>query len=131
MEKYITLQMVLHFLAYFSVSTALVGVFTWLYVKVTPYNEFVEIKNGNVHSAISLVGAVIGFTIPLLVASMYGISLVDFIVWACVAMVVQMAVFFVAYRYFDYKLHENMAAAVTYAGLCIITGLINGFSLIP
>lgn len=131
MEKFITFNMIVNFLTYFSVGMILLGAFTWLYVKVTPYDEFAMIKSGNVNSAISLVGAMIGFTLPVLSVSYHGINLLDFIFWSALAMSIQLAVFWPVYKWLDGSLHENKAAATLYAGLCVVVGLFNAFSLIP
>ena len=36
----------------------------WVYTKITPYNEFQLIREGNVAAAVSLSGACIGLAIP-------------------------------------------------------------------
>ena len=53
------------FLVYFGVALAFQAVFIALYMAVTPHHEAALIKQGNAAAAISLGGAVLGFTLPL------------------------------------------------------------------
>ena len=53
------------FLLYFVVALLLLAAFVAIYVRVTPYREFVLIRGGNIAAAISLTGALIGFVLPL------------------------------------------------------------------
>jgi len=79
----------LHFLA----SVLLVGAFAAIYVRVTPYAEFRLIGEGNVAPAVSFGGALLGFVIPLAGAVSQSVSFLDMLVWAGIALVVQVLVF--------------------------------------
>ena len=69
-----------NFILYLGLGSVILYVFSQIYIRVTPYNEIVEIKAGKKAPAIALVGAMAGFTLPLLVMSFVGVDLVDYLV---------------------------------------------------
>jgi len=79
------------FIVYFVISAALLVVFIFIYLRVTPYREIGLIKEGNAAAAASLSGAIIGFTLPLAHAVAQSANLVDMLIWALIALVVQLA----------------------------------------
>ena len=129
----ISLQTIGSFLLYFGVALVLEAVFVVLYMAVTPHHEATLIKRGNTAAAISLGGAVLGFTLPLASVIAQSVSLLDMAVWGAVALVVQLAV----YRLADFLLREvskhieegNVAAAATLAAASLAIGLINAASM--
>jgi putative membrane protein len=82
---------VLHLLA----SAALAASFSALYVWITPYREFKLIGEGKLAPALSFSGALLGFIIPLASAITQSVSFLDMLVWAGVALLVQLLVFLV------------------------------------
>jgi putative membrane protein len=132
MGNYLTLQALLNFGLYFGIGIALLVCFTRLYILVTPYNEISDIRAGNVAPALSLVGAMLGFSFPLLSLSLHAVNIADFLVWGCVSGVVQLAVFKVLYMILPRQVEaNNVAAGTLYFGCAVVTGLLNAFSLIP
>ena len=130
--KYITLWAFLDFLIYTFLSLAMLTVFGRIYLWITPYHEFAEIKKGNTAPAVALGGALLGFTFPLLSVSYHGVNLIDFAIWAGVAGVVQIVLFKILYWIIPMQIEEdNDAIATLYAFLAVCVGLINAFSLIP
>jgi len=135
--KYITLMSFLHFLVYALSGIGLLGLFTYVYNLVTPYNDLEEIKKGNNASSITLSGAMIGFTIPLVLLSFLGVNLLDFALWSLVVGAIQIGLFKVLSMLLPLGTdpltpsYRNTAVAMTYAALSICIGLIVGFSLIP
>jgi putative membrane protein len=79
------------FIVYFLISAVLLLVFLFIYLRVTPYREIALIKEGNAAAAASLSGALIGFTLPLAHAVAQSANLVDMLIWALIALVVQLA----------------------------------------
>ncbi len=79
----------LHFLA----AVVLVALFTAVYVRITPYAEFKLIHEGKVAPAVSFSGALLGFVIPLASAIAQSTSFIDMVIWAVIALVVQILVF--------------------------------------
>lgn len=130
--KYITLPAVGNFLLYAAASMALLALFTWLYKRWTPYDEFVQMRAGKKAPAFAIGGAMLGFTFPLLAVSHYGVNFVDFLIWALVAGVAQLALFKLLYWVIPMQVEEdNQAIGIFYAFAAICVGLINAFSLIP
>ena len=84
------------FLAYFVGALALTAAFLWVYMKVTPWDEFRLIGAGNAAAAISLAGAVIGFVMPLASVIAHSAGWLDMIVWGVIALLVQVLVYVVA-----------------------------------
>ncbi len=58
-----------NFARYIVVSFALLFVFIWVYTLLTPWREFALIRQGNTAAAVALVGALLGFCLPLAIPS--------------------------------------------------------------
>lgn len=130
--KYITLLSFANFLLYAGSGIALLALFTKLYQKWTPYDEFVQMKAGKKAPAFAMGGAMLGFTFPIVSLSYNGVNWVDFVIWCVVAGVVQLVLFKVLYRFIPMDIDEdNQAVGIFYAFAAICVGLINAFSLIP
>ena len=84
------------FLAYFGAAVLAEAVFLALYMRVTPHDEAKLIGAGNAAAAISLGGAMLGFTLPVASAVANSISILDMAVWTVVALAIQLAVFLLA-----------------------------------
>lgn len=84
------------FITYFLISLALLAVFLFIYLHVTPYREIQLIREGNVAAALSLSGTMLGFTIPLAHAVAQSVSIPDMLVWGVIALIVQLLVYLVA-----------------------------------
>jgi putative membrane protein len=77
-------------LMYFGAAIAAVLVFVVIYIAVTPHREFKLIREGNTAAAISLGGALLGYTLPLAKAVSQSEGLVDMLLWSGVALVAQL-----------------------------------------
>lgn len=133
MGAVISLQGLGSFLIYFVSALVAQAVFVALYIAVTPYHEPTLIRKGNVAAAISLGGAVLGFTLPLASAVINSVSPADMIVWSVVALVVQLAVFRLAELVLNgigsHIEEGNVAAGVTMAIAALAIGIINAASM--
>lgn len=117
------------FLSYLGTALLLLGVFVVIYVRITPYREFKLIAEGNSAAAISLGGAVLGFTFPLVSSIYYTQSLLEMIMWAGITCVVQFLVF-TAMRHWSKHIEEGVVApAILLAALSIAVGLLNAVSI--
>ena len=74
---------------YVVVGFALAGLFLLVYTLITPWREFALIRAGNSAAAIALVGALLGFCLPLANTIAHSASLTDVVLWALVALAVQ------------------------------------------
>jgi putative membrane protein len=118
-----------YFVLYFAVTLALVAAFLSVYMLTTRYPEWRLIRDGNNAAAITLVGAVLGFVLPLAMVISSSINLVDMVVWGIVAMVVQLAAYLVMRRaqpQFDESIRAGRTApAVAQAGFSVGIGILN------
>jgi putative membrane protein len=122
-----------NFLIYFVASLALTAIFLLIYTRVTPYREWALIRAGNNAAAISLSGAAIGFILPLASTIVHSVSWLDMVVWAVVALIVQLATYLLA-RLLKPELNQAIAAgttapAVSLAAMSVGVGILNAACL--
>lgn len=122
-----------NFVRYVASGFALVLLFMWIYTLITPWREFALIRAGNSAAATALSGAMLGFCMPLANTIAHSASLTDVVLWALVALVVQVGVHVVlrfAMPYLTKAIEENdSAAGITMAGFSVCFGLINAACL--
>lgn len=80
-------------LVYFGIAIVATVLFVAIYVMVTPHREFTLIRQGNTAAAVSLGGALIGYTIPLAKAVSQSESVADMLLWSGVALVAQLVAY--------------------------------------
>ena len=66
----------------------------WIYTLITPYNEFQLIRDNVPGAAISLGLSLVGFSLPLISAIIHAANIVDCVIWAIIALIVQVIVYF-------------------------------------
>jgi putative membrane protein len=84
---------ILNYLLHLSLAAMLVLVFFLVYTAITPFDEVKLIRGGNRAAALSLSGALIGFALPVSSALMHTADYQQFLTWAGIAMVLQIAVY--------------------------------------
>lgn len=128
-----SLMGLLPFTVYFITAMLMLLVFVLLYTKVTPYCEFTLIREKNRAAALSLGGAIIGFTLPLGELLSSAGSLVDFIIWSVVAIVVQLLTFVIVRIPFPHRAEGikdgDTSMGISLAGLSIAVGMINAAAM--
>ena len=125
------------FLIYFAVALLLFVAFTFVYVKVTPYNEIALIREGNTAAATSLSGAMLGFALPLASTVANAVNLIDLVLFAVLATVVQLIVFVFA-RMLMPGLTDaiakggagSLSQAIFLAAVSVAVGLLNAAALV-
>jgi putative membrane protein len=122
-----------YFLLYFAIAVALVAVYLVLYAFATQHNEFALIRQNVPSAAISSGLGLIGFALPLSSAIVYSRTVPDLIVWGLVAMVVQIAVFWLV-RLIVPNLSARIAAgelssALFLGAASLAAGIINAASM--
>src|SRR6201991_3361793 len=82
------------FLVYFC--TAIIAVLAYLlvYTRITPHNEFELIRNNNPAAAIALGLSLLGFSLPLVSAIAHSANVWDCLIWALVALIIQVIVYY-------------------------------------
>ena len=123
------------FLIYFGVSIGLLLIFAFIYTQITEHDEFKLIREGKSAAAVALGGSLIAFVLPLCSAIIHSVSLVDFVIWAGIALVIQLATFF-AVRIFIPNLSQRiaqneMAPGVFVALASVAVGAINAACMTP
>jgi len=81
------------FLAYLAVALVLLGAFLATYIRITPWDDFAMIRQGNMAASFSLTGAVLGFIAPLASAVQHSANLVDMAIWGVIALFTQIVAF--------------------------------------
>lgn len=123
------------FLLYFASALVLTLAFIGLYVTVTPHQEFRLIRAGNMAAVPAFLGAAIGFTMPMTTAMRFSLNWLDFVIWAVIAAVVQIAAYYLARA-----LMPDVSARIErgepvggiwLGGVALIFGIINAASMTP
>jgi putative membrane protein len=123
------LHSILAFLEYLGTAVVLLGAFVYIYARATPYEEFTLIAHDNTAPAITLAGAVLGFTIPMASAIYYTKSIVEMLVWACITCAVQLIVLVVMRRQAKRIEEGHVSSAVMVATFSVSMGILNAVSI--
>ena len=120
-----------NFAVYFGLSIVFLFVFKLVYALVTPHDEWKLVKEEkNVAAAIGFGGAIVGFAIALASAATHSVAIVDFVIWAVVAIIAQSLAFallrFTFMPKIAQRINENeVSAGVMLASMSIAVGLLN------
>src|SRR4051794_19903916 len=116
------------FFAYVATGAILITAFVFAYDKLTPYREFQMIKEGNVAASISIVGAILGFSLPIASLIIHTQWLDVMIQWSLIALIAQFAAYVaVAFVLQGFKAmisEGNVAAGTFLCGIHLTTGII-------
>jgi putative membrane protein len=123
------------FLSYFAIAILLLLLFGFVYTRLTAHDEFELIRHGKPAAAIALGGSLLAFALPLCSAIVHSVSLVDFLIWGVIAMVIQIATFF-GVRVFVTNLSQRITNDEVSAGLFVAltslsVGAINAACMTP
>ena len=120
-----------NFALYFGLSIVFLFIFKLVYALVTPHDEWKLVKEEkNVAAAIGFGGAIIGFAIALGSAASNSVAIIDFAIWALVAVIAQSLAFALLRFSFMPKIAERInnnevSAGVRLASMSIAVGLLN------
>jgi putative membrane protein len=120
-------------LVYFGIAAVAAVVFVAAYVAVTPHHELRLIRQGNTAAAVSLGGAILGYTVPLSKAVAQSESIADMLLWSAVALVAQLLAYGVA-RLTLPRLSSDvdegrLASGVFLAAISLAIGLLNAAAM--
>jgi putative membrane protein len=123
------------FLSYFALAVAILVVFGLIYTRLTAHDEFALIRQGKLAAAIALGGSLLAFALPLCSAILHTVSLLDFLIWGVIAIVIQIITFF-GVRLFLKNLSERISnneisAGVFVALSSLAVGAINAACMAP
>ncbi len=121
------------FLAYMATAVVLTLIYLVIYMWVTPHQEIKLIRENNMAAALACAGSLMGFCLPLASAIAQSAALVDVVVWGVVALVVQIAIFFLV-RLPVPKISERIEKGETASGLwlgaaSLAGGILNAASM--
>ena len=119
-----------NFLLHLVVGVALLGVGAWATMRITPHDDLKLIAEGNTGAAIKLAGALIGFGLPVSQAIRSSVNILDALVWAIIALLAQLAVFYVFTRIMpDWRTamehRRETAGSILHAGAAVTVGMVN------
>lgn len=123
----------LQFLMYITVSLFTLGLSLAIYKWITPYNELALIKEGNMAATVAFSGTALGMVLPYASLVIHAVNLIDFAIWAAVALVVQLLVYFLLSKVLHLKelIPQNHLAAGTLLGvLSVCAGVLNAACLV-
>jgi putative membrane protein len=104
----------------------------FIYSVTTPYNEFLEVKDGNIAAAVASSGAILGFIFPLVSAIFYTHSIFEMAKWAAITGVVQMILLQILQKMngCGHCIRDRkVAPAILLATLSIGVGMLNAISI--
>ena len=121
------------FLGHFGVALLMLGIGVVLYLLITPVNEYRLIKEGNTSAALTLGAAMLGISISLGAALAGSVNLWDILIWGSVAILLQLAVFFMVDRVLSDLAHriraDEMSAALILASTKLSIALLNAAAI--
>ena len=82
------------FLVYFCTAIIAVVAYLFVYTRVTAHNEFDLIRANEPAAAIALGLSLLGFVLPLVSAIAHSANVWDCLIWAAIALIVQIIVYF-------------------------------------
>ncbi|AWN52900.1 DUF350 domain-containing protein [Methylobacterium sp. 17Sr1-1] len=121
------------FLLYLGTAAGLTGLYLVVYTLATAHNEVALIRRDVTAAAVALGGSLVGFTLPLAAAVTNAGSVLDCLVWGLIALVVQIAVYWLvrlvvpdlSRRIED----DRMAAACLLGAASLAGGVLNAASM--
>ena len=69
--------------------------FFFVYLRLTPYDEFKLIRDNVPSAAIALGLSLLGFTLPVISAMIHAANVFDCLIWSAIALIVQIIVYFI------------------------------------
>lgn len=121
------------YVAYLLSAVALLAVFVAAYTHLTPFREIQLIREGRLAPALSLGGAMLGFSLTLASSIQHNDSLGMFLVWAASAMVVQALAYALLSRAIPRMAEaleaDNVAMGALMGSVAVVVGVINAACL--
>ena len=121
---------ILNYLLHLGLASILLAIFFVIYTWITPFDEILLIRQGNHAAALSLGGALIGFSITIASAVVHTSDYLQFLEWGVGAMVVQILVYVVTTRLLhmskDHIEPGNSAFGGLLGAISLSIGAING-----
>lgn len=122
------------FAAYFLTGAGLCALYLVIYTRITKHDEFDLIfGQHNAAAATSLGLSLLGFALPLASAILHTVSILDCVIWGLIALIVQVAAYFVAripYPSMSDDIADNALAAALWLGfVSLAAGVLSAVSM--
>ena len=122
------------FLVYFCTAIIAVVAYLLIYTRITPHNEFQLIRDNDPAAAIALGLSLVGFVLPVVSAIAHSANVLDCLVWSVVALIVQIAVYYlvkIPVPNLSQRIAEGQMAPAIWLGLSsLAAGALNAASMI-
>jgi putative membrane protein len=122
------------FLVYVGLSLGLMAVYAAVYTASTAHDELKLIRAGNTAAALAFTGSLVGYTLPLAVSAQHAATLLVFLIWGVVAIVVQVAVYWLFRLVILSDLsarieRDEIAAGILLAGASLAGGIVDAAAM--
>ena len=121
------------FLIYFVVASVLVAAYLYVYTLITAHDEFALLQANNASAAIALGLSMIGFALPLTSSIGHADGVVDMTIWGVIALLVQVAVYYlarIAVRDLSQRIEAGeLAPAIWLGSASVAAGMLNAASM--
>jgi putative membrane protein len=121
------------FLIYFVVASMLIVAYLYVYLWLTPHDEFALVRADKPGAAISLGLSMVGFALPLTSSIAHSDGVLDMVIWGVIALIVQIAAYYLARMPIpdlSQRIASGEVAPAIWLGAASVTaGLINAASM--
>ncbi len=128
-----TLSNIAAFALYFGLGGVLIAAFAMIYMRLTAHDEVALIKGGNLAAALALGGNLAGFSIPLNKAIAQAAGVWDCLLWAAIALGVQVVIYLGARALIpdvSTRIEQNNVAVATFmAFAALVGGMLNAAAM--
>ncbi|ATF08753.1 DUF350 domain-containing protein [Candidatus Enterovibrio altilux] len=119
------------FALYLGLSLLFLIIFKFVYIRITPYDEWHLLKEEhNIAAALTLSGAFIGYSVTIASAASNSVNILDFVIWGIIALITQILAFLIVRYGFMPKLVERIqnneiSAGIIMGSMSIAIGQLN------
>jgi putative membrane protein len=111
------LEVIVNYALHLLSATLLLGVFFVVYCWAAPFDELALIRRGNVAAALSMGGALIGFSLTVASGILHTDSLLSFLAWSAGAAVIQLLVYVLVSRLLHMSKEQIEGGNAAFGGL--------------
>ncbi len=105
------------YLIYMLLAGLVIAVFFVIYTRLTPYDEMLLIRQGNMAASLALSGALLGFCLTLASCILHTPSYASFLMWALAALFVQLLAYVITTRCLSISKEHIESGNTAYGGL--------------
>lgn len=122
------------FLVYFCTGLIAVMLYLFVYMRVTEHDEFALIRSNVMSASVALGLSLLGFVLPVASAIVHSANVLDCLIWAAIALIVQIAVYFILripVPQLSNRIADGEIAAALWLGLAsLAAGVLNAASMV-